>query len=116
MERDLAHLLDIVQAAAKIQQYIRDIDLAVFQQDEMRQDAVIHRLEVIGEATKRLSDDFRNKHPQIPWRLMARNRDFMIHNYDKIDLERIWETITVSIPELMQLLEPLLPPPEDEQN
>lgn len=63
MERDLAHLLDIVQAAAKIQQYIRDIDLAVFQQDEMRQDAVIHRLEVIGEATKRLSDDFRNKHP-----------------------------------------------------
>jgi uncharacterized protein with HEPN domain len=71
MQRELAYLLDILQSALLIQEFFRDIDEDAFQRDRMRQDAIIRRIEVIGEATRRISMKFRAAHPGIPWQQMV---------------------------------------------
>ena len=70
----------------------------------------MRRITIIGEATKRISAEFRQQHPQIPWQEMAGMRDFLTHDYDKVILARVWNTATNSIPALIAQLEPLVPP------
>jgi len=57
------------------------------------QDAVVKRLEVIGEAVKRLDKDFRESHPELPWKGMVGLRDVLVHDYDKVILEELWQLI-----------------------
>ncbi|MBC6424068.1 MAG: DUF86 domain-containing protein [Hormoscilla sp. SP12CHS1] len=64
---------------------------------------------VIGEATKRLSKEFRNSHSHIPWKDMAGMRDILAHQYDRVNLNTLWYVIQFDIPELLELIEPLLP-------
>jgi uncharacterized protein with HEPN domain len=66
-------------------------DQATLLTTDYLQDALIRCLEVIGEASKRLSNELRDQHPQVPWRSMAGMRDLLIHAYDTVDLEEIWE-------------------------
>jgi uncharacterized protein with HEPN domain len=73
-----------------------------------KQDAVIRRLEVIGEAANRLTDDFRSHYPEIPWSAIVGLRNVLIHEYDTIDLGRIWETIVKNIPELERQIRKVL--------
>jgi uncharacterized protein with HEPN domain len=65
-------------------------------------------LEIIGEATKRLSDSCRQQHPLIPWREMAGMRDVLIHAYDRVDLEEVWITLSEQLPALLAQIEPVL--------
>jgi uncharacterized protein with HEPN domain len=99
MSRDPSHLLDILQAARKVHALILDIPKETFRQDEMRSNAVVYQLIIIGEASKRLSTDFRDAHPTIPWRKMAGMRDLLIHQYNDVDPELVWEAATQSIPD-----------------
>jgi len=86
------------------------MDKAAFLQDIKTQSAVLHQLMVMGEAVKRLSQDFRSHHPEIPWALVAGMRDKLIHGYDIVDLHEVWRTAdVVDVPGLLSLLEPLLP-------
>jgi uncharacterized protein with HEPN domain len=80
-----------------------------FLDDEKTQSAVVHQLMIIGEGTKRLSDAFRDSHPQIPWRDIARMRDRLIHHYDAVDLDEVWKTVETDVPDLLARLEPLAP-------
>lgn len=64
-----------------------------FLDDPMRQSAVERQFEVIGEATKRVSDATRQRHPQVPWRSMAGFRDFIVHSYDSVVAEKVWDAI-----------------------
>jgi uncharacterized protein with HEPN domain len=66
-------------------------NLQTLEETDYLQDALVRCLEVIGEATKRLSQDFRDRHPEVPWRAMAGMRDLLIHAYDRVDLEEVWE-------------------------
>ena len=93
------YLQDILDSIKTIKTHIRDGQMtqSQFNKDIKTQDAVIRRLEIIGEATKRLKTDFRKKYDQIPWRQMAGLRDVLIHDYDEVDLEQIWEVITNDI-------------------
>lgn len=74
----------------------------------MIQDAVVRQLEIIGEATKRITKDFRNNNPEIPWADMAGMRDILIHDYIDVDLDIVWKTASESIPKLKTLLEKLV--------
>lgn len=107
--RDLASLLDISQAIQKVQKYKQDMDKAAFLNDDKTQSAIIFQLLIIGEAVKRISTELRSQYPDIPWSLIARMRDNLIHRYDNIDLDEVWKTADEDIPTLLTFLEPLLP-------
>lgn len=106
---DNAHLLDIVQAARLILQFSGETDSADFRTNLLVQSAILHQFLVLGEATKRVSDDFKARHPDLPWRQMARMRDRLIHGYHIVNLSLVWETASRDIPALLARLEPLLP-------
>lgn len=110
---DQAYVLDMLEAARLIRDYMEGVERTAFNLDQMRQDAIIRRIEIIGEATKRLSEQFRDAHPEIVWKDMAGMRDFVIHQYDKVLRDRVWNTATLSIPQLIAQLEALIPPEND---
>ena len=106
--RDLDYVVDILAAAHLIQSFLVGRDRDVFGTDLMCQSAVIRQLEIIGEATKRLSATFRGDHPEIPWRQMAGMRDILIHAYDAVDIDEVWNVATQAIPRLVVQLELLV--------
>jgi uncharacterized protein with HEPN domain len=114
MSRDDATLVDIVGAAHRAIEFCSGYDRATFLADARTQSAVIHQLLVIGEAVKRLSDAFRAQHSGVPWRPIAGMRDRLIHQYDAVDLDEVWNTVKRDVPKLLGVLEPLLPPNEDD--
>jgi uncharacterized protein with HEPN domain len=75
-----------------------------FKNDEKSQYAVIRCLEIIGEATKRLPENFRNEKTEIPWKAMAGMRDRLIHGYDIVDTELVWKTIKETLPIVLKKL------------
>jgi uncharacterized protein with HEPN domain len=87
MEQDKTVLLDIARSARLVVDFVKDMDKARFLDDVKTQSAVMHQLMVMGEAVKRLSDEFVEAHSEIPWSLVARMRDKLIHGYDVVDME-----------------------------
>jgi uncharacterized protein with HEPN domain len=106
--RDRASLLDIARAAQKVLQYKGNMDKIAFLADDKTQSAIVFQLLIIGEAVKRLSPELRSQNSDIPWSLIARMRDNLIHRYDDIDLDEVWKTSNEDIPTLLIALEPLL--------
>lgn len=96
---------DIRQACARIARYVGGMTQAQFQADEKTQDAVIRNLEIIGEATKKLPEDIRQKYPDIDWRRIAGLRDILIHHYYQVDLEILWNIAHAKVPELLQRMD-----------
>lgn len=109
MPRDDATLLDILRAARLTVDFQGSATLASFLEDLKTQSAVVHQLLIIGEAVKRLSSGFRASHPAVPWQMIAGMRDKLIHAYDQVDLREVWRTVREDIPQLIKLLEPLVP-------
>ncbi|GAB6039500.1 HepT-like ribonuclease domain-containing protein [Endothiovibrio diazotrophicus] len=104
--RDPATVTDILNAARRIEEATAALDQERFNRDWLVHSAVIRQLEIIGEATKRLSSDYREAHPETPWKQMAGLRDVLIHGYDTIDLEMVWIVAREAIPELIRQLTP----------
>lgn len=104
----LAHILECIQKIERFTVGGKERFLA----DEMIQDAVLRNFEVIGEAAKRLDDAFRAANPEIPWRALAGLRDVLIHQYEGVDLERVWAIVEGDLPGLKQAIVALLPPLE----
>ena len=115
MRDDVATVLDIVLACRRIARFIAGSDQALFLNDERAQWAVASQFTLIGEAAGRLSDEFRDQHGEIPWPKIIGMRNRVVHGYDKIDWHLVWTTANRDIPQLLQLLEPLVPP-NDEAN
>jgi uncharacterized protein with HEPN domain len=109
-DRDDATLLDIINAAQLVVEWSAGIEKATFLADRKSQSAIERQLEILGEATKRLSTPFREQHPHIPWRQIAGLRDVLIHRYDDVNPDLLWETVSVAVPALIIALEGLLPP------
>ena len=107
MTRDKESLFDIVEAIEKILAYTKGVRFEEFQLNEEKQDAVLRRILVIGEATKRLSAEFKTRHSQIPWKEIAGMRDIVVHDYNRIDLETIWDVVQNDLPELVKFLNSL---------
>src|SRR5262249_53589758 len=104
-------LLDILNAAQAAQEYVRGRTYETFQADPLCQDAVIRRLEVVGEAARRVTPATRQTLKEIPWEKMIGLRNVMIHDYDDIDLQVVWDTVNKDLPPLVENLKKLIPPP-----
>ena len=78
--------------------------------DSKTQDAVIRNIEIIGEATKKLSDEFKNKHVDVPWKQMAGIRNILIHHYFGVKLELVWQVVVRDLPALMYKLSTIINP------
>jgi uncharacterized protein with HEPN domain len=98
MSRDLAYLLDILQQARLIQNFVQGMDKPTLEHDVKTQYAVIRAIEIIGEATRRLSPEFRADHPEIPWRQMAGMRSVLIHNQTRLTWARSGESSSATFP------------------
>ena len=95
-------LEDILESIERIEEYTKGKTLEEFLDIYEKQDAIIKRLEIIGEAVKNIPADIKKKHPKIPWKDMAGMRDILIHEYFGVIMERIWNTAKNDIPKLKQ--------------
>jgi uncharacterized protein with HEPN domain len=113
MKRDDAAVLDVLRAARLARSFVSEMTRESFEADVKTQSAVLHQLLVIGEAAKRVAEEFRAQHAHIPWRAMAGMRDRVIHAYDDVDLDEVWKTLTADLPTLIPLLEAIALPRPD---
>ncbi|WP_158807240.1 DUF86 domain-containing protein [Beijerinckia sp. L45] len=110
MWRDDALLLDIVMAASDARAFVRNLDFEAFLNSRLHQNAVIRSLEVIGEAAGKLTAEFKDIHPSLPWRDMINMRHRLIHAYGDVSLDVVWDIIQNDLPSLIATLKPLIPP------
>jgi len=108
MSRDREYLTDIPNAARLAIEYSAGKTESEFEADMLVQDAVIRRLEVIGEAARRVSDTTREAMPDSPWSAIVGMRNIMIHRYDDVDARIVWSTMRESLPPLITVLEQYL--------
>lgn len=108
MQRNQESLIDIANAIRRILRYTNEIDKLQLELNDEKLSAILYQITIIGEATKRISPDFRSQHPAIPWREMAGMRDVIVHEYDQLDLDIIWDVIENKLPELAYLFDSLL--------
>jgi uncharacterized protein with HEPN domain len=108
-ERDPAYLWDMLDAAKAVVKFTSLRTFSEYQKDRMLRNTVERNMEIIREAANRVSKSFQSAHPEIPWKNIIGQRNILIHEYGKINNERIWAVATKRIPELIAFLEPLLP-------
>ncbi len=98
---DIESLSDIDEAVQRIVLYMKELTFDQFVRDTKTQDAIVRNLEIIGEATKNISLDFRKKNLEIPWKKMAGMRDRLIHHYFSVNFEVIWTIVAEELPKLL---------------
>ena len=101
---DRALLGDIRESIQRISEYLADCDYPSFTNDTKTQDAVIRNLEILGEATKRLSEDFRTQYADVPWKSIAGTRDRLIHDYFGVNLDIVWQIVSIELPKIINQL------------
>ncbi len=105
---DLSYIKDILGAIDRINFYIQGVSKTTFFEHLMMQDAVMHQIEIIGEASNQISDTFRDNHPDLPWMEMRAIRNKIVHDYHGIELEIIWDTANNNLPPLQKQIKHLL--------
>ena len=107
---DAARLWDMLQEAQAIHALASRLDAETYMADQASRYLIDRRLEIIGGASKRISKSFKRLHPEIPWQGIAGLRNVLAHEYDEIDYGRVWEVVTTRIPDLIAMLEAVVPP------
>lgn len=105
---DELFLYDIVECCGKIENYLEGISKENFLQNQMLQDAIVRNIEIIGEASKNISEEIRESNTQIEWRNITRMRDKIVHHYFRLNLETVWQTATEDISKLKPEIEKIL--------
>ena len=101
MKRDIVYLKHMHEGITRIESYV-SVGRTVFMTTSHWQDAVIRQLEILGEAAKRISQDLRAQHDDVPWRRIAGLRDVLIRDYMGVDLQAVWEVTQRELPGLKQ--------------
>ncbi|MEI6426847.1 MAG: DUF86 domain-containing protein [Pseudanabaena sp. ELA607] len=107
--RDLETMLDIDNYGRQALTFVAGLTQHEFENDEKTVAAVMYVIAIMGEATKRLSKEFRQQYDWIPWGDMAGMRDRLVHDYKNIDLDILWDIVQVEIPKLLVQIQPMLP-------
>lgn len=107
MSRDLESLIDIKNAAQRIKKYADGISRSGLEENDEKLSAILYQITIIGEATKRISPEFRMLYPEMPWREMAGMRDVIVHEYDQLDFEVIWDVVSSRLDDLLNQIENL---------
>ena len=103
MDKDKLYKQHVLEAAEKIERYLRGVEYEKFLKDDLLKDGVIHELQIIGEAAKRLSPSFKDKY-DLPWIDIAGIRDKIVHDYFTVNLKIIWDTAKNDVSALKQKL------------
>lgn len=109
MSSDQAPLLDILLAINRASEFVQGFDAARFQSDKRTRWAVYSQIVVIGEAAGQVDRGFQTDHPDIPWADMIGMRHRLVHGYDDIRWDRVWDTVVVDLPKLKAAIAPLIP-------
>lgn len=105
---DTVYLKHILDAVAQIEEYLRGVSAEQFFQERLLQDAVVRQLEIIGEASRNLSPQFRESHPEVPWGQIIGLRNRVIHGYFNVDLEAVWTIVQNDVPVLARQVQQML--------
>lgn len=106
---DESSLWDMKEAARHISHFLEEKKYADFTSNKMLQSAVERQLEIIGEAARRVSDEFKEAHPEIAWRKIIGLRNILIHEYGEVKIDRVWLIASTSARELADQITPLIP-------
>ncbi len=107
-KEDSIYIMHILERIKAIEDYLRGKSKLDFLKDKDLQDANIRRIEVIGEATKNISEPLRNMYRNVPWEKVAGTRDILIHAYFSVDLNLVWDILKRDLPSLHRTLENIL--------
>ena len=99
------YLGDVANQARKALEFTAGMQFSDFDADEKTTYAVIRALEIIGEATRRTSAETLGRYPQIPWPRIVGLRNLLIHNYDEVRLQTVWDIVNLHLPYLLSILE-----------
>lgn len=105
---DLVYFVHIQQSINHILEYTSKMDEAAFYQNQLVKDAVVRNFEIIGEATKQISNTIKEKYPNIEWKKMAGMRDKLIHDYIGVDYLIIWTTVQQILPDLKRKIHEII--------
>lgn len=109
----VGHMLDL---ARKAQRAVRGRDRAAYDADELLRLALTHLVQVIGEAARHVSPEYRAAHPEVPWSVIVGMRHKVVHDYLNVDEDVVWQTVTGDLPPLIELLETLVVPEDTTPN
>jgi len=101
---NLVYVRHILDAIKKIESYLEGVDFKTFSSNNMMFDAVTRELEIIGEASNNIEEEFQNQYPNIPWRKVIGTRNLLIHEYSGINKRVIWDACQDDIPELKTIM------------
>jgi uncharacterized protein with HEPN domain len=105
---DVVYLKDILDAIRRIESYMRGTNEKKFDRDLMRQDAVVRQVRILGEASRQISIQFKEQHPEIPWAEMIGMRNRIVHDYRDVDIATVWDTVRNDLPPLKQAVAKLV--------
>lgn len=111
---DQALLLDMLIAARQARKYVEGVTVQRYQTDELLQDGLVYQVQVIGEAASRVSQAFREAHPEIPWVDIVGMRNRVVHDCRRINRDIVWQVVQEDLPNLIAVVAPLVPPEPEE--
>jgi len=107
-KEDRVYLLHIRDSIEKIEHYTNNTEYIEFRSNTMTSDAVIRQIQIIGDASKNISQSLKDKNPMVPWKGMAGMRDKIVHNYFNVNIREVWRVVKKDIPNLKKSIHSIL--------